>query len=77
MYHLEAAPRGHLVLCEEDRVWLGEGWFDTLDEAKHADGMGQQFRRGGVFPKRGLPSIPIDFTPSRLDREERGNGKDG
>ncbi len=57
MFHMEAAPRGHLVFCQEDIDWLGEGWFETLDEAKHAAGMGQQFRRGGIFPKRGLPAI--------------------
>lgn len=57
MFHLEAAPKGHLVFCQEDVDWLGEGWFETLDEAKHASGMGQQFRRGGIFPKRGLPAL--------------------
>lgn len=73
MYHLVAAPRGHLVLCEEDREWLGEGWFDTLAEAQHADGMGYQFRRGGIIPKRGLPVIVSESEPTRLDKE-RANG---
>lgn len=73
MFHLTAAPRGHLVFCEEDRAFLGEGWFDTLDEAKHADGMGEQFKRGGVFPKRGLPVLVSDANLTRLD-QERKNG---
>lgn len=72
MYHLEAAPRGHLVLCEEDRTLLGEGWFDTLADAKHADGMGEQFKRGGIFPKKGLPAIiPESVEMTRLDKERR------
>ena len=50
-------PRGYLCLCEQDFVLLGPGWFNTLDEAKHADGMGAQFRRGGIFPKAGLPAV--------------------
>lgn len=66
-----ACPEGFYCLCQEDFEFLGEGWFDTLDEAKHADGVGHQYRRGGVFPKKGLPAIPLDFKPSRLDRERR------
>lgn len=74
VFHLAAAPRGHLVFCVEDITFLGEGWFDTLDEAKHADGMGHQFRRGGIFPKRGLPATVADAGgQTRLDKE-RNNG---
>lgn len=74
VFHLEAAPRGFLCLCRQDRELLGEGWFDTLDEAKHAKGMDQQFRRGGIFPKRGLPALPQDYKPSRIDQEENRRG---
>lgn len=64
VYHLDSAPRGYLVRCQSDLELLGEGWFDTLDEAKHADGMGEQFKRGGVFPKSGLPAIAQDDSSS-------------
>jgi hypothetical protein len=72
VYHLESAPRGYEVRCQSDLELLGEGWFDTLDEAKHADGMGEQFKRGGVFPKSGLPAVIIDDDQrTRLDRERQ------
>lgn len=80
MYNLHAAPKGFLVLCQQDRDLLGDGWFDTLDEAKHADGMGFQYRRGGIIPKRGVPAVHVVSEPTRLDVLERGakrpNGKD-
>lgn len=74
-FHLKAAPRGHLVFCPEDLSYLGEGWFLTLDEAKHADGMGQQFRRGGIFPKRALPALISDYIPTPLDKESRNESR--
>lgn len=69
MFHLTAAPRGHLVLCREDAEFLGPGWFDTLDEAKHADGMGQQFKRGGIFPKRNVPAVINGAGQTQLDKD--------
>lgn len=71
MFHLQAAPRGHPVYCQEDIELLGEGWFPTLDEAKHSAGMEHQYRRGGIIPRRALPAITLDSGPTRLDREER------
>lgn len=69
VYHFEKSPHGFLVLCEEDLEFLGDGWFDTLAEAQHADGMGMQFRRGGVFPTRALPAIISDGNGlTRLDK---------
>lgn len=73
VYHLLAAPSGYLVRCQQDLELLGEGWFDTLDEAKHADGMGEQFKRGGIFPKSGLPALVPESEPTELDlRRKRG-----
>lgn len=69
MFHLKAAPRGHQVFCQEDIELLGEGWFPTLDEAKHAAGMERQFRRGGILPKRGLPAPSLASVPTKLDQE--------
>ncbi len=74
VFHLEKAPLGFLCLCEQDfeDVLGGEasGWFNTLDEAKHASGMDKQFTRGGVFPTAGLPTVQVeDLSP--LDRERR------
>lgn len=66
VYHMDH-PRGFQVLCQEDLELLGEGWFNTLDEAKQASGMGMQYRRGGIFPKKGLPVIAGDNL-SRLDK---------
>lgn len=71
VYHLLAAPSGYLVRCQPDLDLLGEGWFDTLDEAKHADGMGEQFKRGGIFPKSGLPALVPDSELTELDRRRR------
>lgn len=75
VFHIEKAPLGFFCLCEQDFYTLGGhdgGWFNTLDEAKHAQGMDKQFTRGGVFPKSGLPAVQIeDLSP--LDRE-RLNG---
>lgn len=70
VFHLDH-PKGFLCLCEEDFEFLGSGWFDTLDEAKHADGMGHQFKRGGVFPKKGLPVLLEEPELTRLDKERR------
>ena len=71
VFHLTKAPRGFLCLCEEDFGFLGgheSGWHDTLDEAKHSAGMDRQFRgRGGVFPKRGLPSL-VESELTKLDK---------
>ncbi|HKU51985.1 MAG TPA: hypothetical protein VJQ25_05930 [Nitrospira sp.] len=68
LFHFEKAPQGFLCLCEEDREFLGEGWFDTKEAAAHAEGMGHQFRRGGVFPTRGLPTIIENDNLTPLDR---------
>lgn len=80
LYNLEKAPRGYLCLCQEDRKLLGPGWFETLDEAKHADGMGEQFHgRGGIIPTSGLPSVPEGSELSELDKRRRSGlvGPDG
>lgn len=61
-------PEGFLCLCAEDFKLLGPGWFDTLAQAQHADGMGEQFKRGGVFPKKGLPLVVQPEERSRLDQ---------
>ncbi|HKU52945.1 MAG TPA: hypothetical protein VJQ25_10790, partial [Nitrospira sp.] len=71
LFHFEKAPQGFLCLCEEDREFLGEGWFDTLADAQHAEGMGHQFRRGGVFPTKGLPAIMDDDNLTPIDRRRR------
>lgn len=61
-------PNGFMCLCEQDFALLGPGWFNTLAEAQHADGMGEQFKRGGIFPKKGLPLVVDTVGRSRLDQ---------
>ncbi len=70
-FHFEKAPDGFLCLCEEDREILGDGWFETKSAAEHAEGMGHQFRRGGVFPTKGLPVVVEDENLTPLDRRRK------
>src|ERR1700733_2534163 len=69
VFHAQKAPRGFLALCPEDFELLGDGWYDTLDEAKHAQGMEVQQRRGGIFPRSGLPALVAGSEQTELDKE--------
>jgi putative ubiquitin-RnfH superfamily antitoxin RatB of RatAB toxin-antitoxin module len=53
-FHLLQGQRVVHNVGDEDE--LGEDWYNTMDEAKHAAGMTKQMQRGGIF-SRALPSI--------------------
>ncbi len=56
MFHAEAAPNGRLVRSEYEARELGAGWFFTLQDAQHWDGVRAQFAgRGGV----GHENVPM------------------
>ena len=64
-FHIEAAPNGRLVNSLYDLQDLGPGWYPSLDQAQHADGMATQFDGRGGVRKRDVPmligaSAPID-----------------
>lgn len=69
MFHVEAAPNGRVVASDFARHELGEGWFYTLAEAQHAEGMRAQFAgRGGV----GDRSVPMLVDGSRGPQPDPG-----
>ena len=75
VYHAEKARLGFYCLCQQDFEILGgneAGWFDTLDEAKHELAVQEQWKRGGVFPKYGLPVVePEEDGLTPLERKRR------
>jgi hypothetical protein len=54
MFHMTQGSR--LVSCQADLEELGDDWYPTMDEAKHAAGIAKQNQRGGIF-QRALPSL--------------------
>lgn len=43
MFHVSSAPNGRVVNSEWDLTDLGNGWFETLETAQHANGVQVQF----------------------------------
>lgn len=66
-------PRGFFCLCQQDFEFLGEGWYDTLDEVKLAAAIKEQYKgRGGELPKSGLPATIVDDSQlTYLDRQRK------
>lgn len=56
-FHIDSAPNGRLVYSQWDLADLGAGWYPTLDQAQHADGMAVQFAGRGGIGRRDLPMI--------------------
>lgn len=56
-FHVKAAPNGRLVHSKYELGDLGPGWFPTLDEAQHADGVATQFAGRGGVGRRDLPMV--------------------
>lgn len=57
MFHALAAPAGRLVRSEFELADLGEGWYDTLAEARNFEGVQVQNQGRGAVPRHGLPAI--------------------
>lgn len=57
MFHAEAAPNGRLVASPYEAYELGTGWFFTLAEAQHAEGMRAQFAGRGGIGDRSVPML--------------------
>lgn len=56
-YHLESAPQGRLINSGFDLDELGDGWYSSLDLARHMDGLRQQFLGRGGVSLGGLPAL--------------------
>lgn len=82
VFHLRQGTR--TVNCEADLKELGDDWYNTLEEAKHAAGVTKQFQRGGVFTKNlpaTLPDLPLsnplqlmETKGQALRRAKKANG---
>lgn len=44
---------------------LGEDWFPTMEEARHAEGLRMQMKRGGIFNPRQMPTL-LTQTPQQI-----------
>ena len=56
-FHIKAAPNGRLVHSQWDLADLGSGWFPTLEQAQHSDGMETQFAGRGGIGRRDVPMV--------------------
>lgn len=67
MFHVEAAPNGRIVNSEYDAQELGVGWYYTLQEAQHAEGVRAQFAGRGGIGDRSVPMLPgaVGVQPER------------
>jgi hypothetical protein len=59
MFSLQSAPNGRVIDGPWEYSQLGPGWFDTLEEAQHADGHQQSFTGRSGAQRAGLPVIVI------------------
>ena len=57
MFHVDAAPNGRLVHCQEEVEELGPGWFRTLIESQLWDGTQTQFAGRGGVKRQSLPAV--------------------
>ena len=57
MFHAKSAPNGRVVNSRWDLEELGDGWFDTIAEAQHWDGVATQFAGRGGVSRRDLPMV--------------------
>lgn len=64
MFHILAGAR--TVNCQADLDELGEDWYPTMEEARHAAGLTKQYQRGGIFDKA-LPQM-LTQTPQQIQQ---------
>lgn len=66
MFHLTEPAKA--IWCQGELDELGDGWYPTMEEARHAHGMKKQFERGGIF-SRDLPQM-LSQTPQEIKRHQ-------
>ena len=62
VFHILAGAR--VVHCEADLEELGDDWYPTMEEARHAAGYRKQMQRGGIFSKA-MPTL-LTQTPDEI-----------
>lgn len=67
VFHLHAGAR--IVRDQFELEELGEDWFPTMEEARHAAGLRKQYQRGGIFDPRSMPTL-LTQTPQEIMRRE-------
>lgn len=67
VFHLHAGAR--IVRDEHELEELGEDWYPTMEEARHAAGLRKQYQRGGIFNPRSMPTL-LTQTPQEIMRRE-------
>jgi len=63
VFHVLAGTR--VVRSQRELDELGEDWFGTMEEARHAEGMRMQMKRGGIFNPRQMPTL-LTQTPQQI-----------
>lgn len=66
-FHLHAGAR--IVRSQVELEELGEGWYATMEEARHAAGMAKQYQRGGIWNPRALPTM-LTQTPQQVMKNQ-------
>lgn len=63
LFHVQAAPNGRVVHSWWEARELGVGWWPTLQEAQHKEGVRAQFAGRGGIGDRSLPML-VDGGPA-------------
>jgi hypothetical protein len=63
LFHVFAAPNGRVIQNRWEAEELGPGWWPTLQEAQHKEGIRAQFRGRGGVGDRSLPML-MDGPPA-------------
>jgi hypothetical protein len=78
LFHVTSAPNGRVVRSSWEAIELGFGWWPTLQEAQHKEGIRAQFRGRGGIGDRSLPML-VDGGPAGprpdLGPEPKDNSK--
>lgn len=70
-FHVHAAPNGRVVNSRWELAELGPGWFPTLDEAQHDDGVATQFAGRGGVGRKSLPAVVAGAEVAVASLDER------
>lgn len=71
LFHVSAAPNGRMVRSEFELWDLGEGWFDSLEEAQHAEGVAASWRGKAGVNRRALPvDLGVRGTVELFNKEK-------
>lgn len=66
MFHLTEPAK--VIHCQGDLDELGDGWYPTMEQARHEAGLTKQYQRGGIF-NRALPQM-LTQTPQEIKRAQ-------